>query len=220
MLVSHTHKFIFTRTVKTAGTSVEVFFESYCAPPGHVAKHGSACIETEYGIIGARSKDAKRDNKWFHHMSARLIREALGRDIWDAYFKFTTIRNPFDKVVSAFHYRQLPFERAEKMAFSQIRDAFRKWLLSDDAKLPHDRSKFLIKKDLCLDYFIRYENLEEGVGDVAKRLGIDIGDRQLPTLKGHTRPKQYAFQDYYDDETIAVISKAYDFELKHFSYTL
>ena len=33
MLVSHARKFIYTKTLKTAGTSVEVFLEPYCRPP-------------------------------------------------------------------------------------------------------------------------------------------------------------------------------------------
>lgn len=34
MLVSHLKKFIYTKTVKTAGTSVEAYFERYCILPG------------------------------------------------------------------------------------------------------------------------------------------------------------------------------------------
>ncbi len=28
----------------------------------------------------------------------------MGKDTWNAYFKFTIVRNPFDKIVSAFYH--------------------------------------------------------------------------------------------------------------------
>ncbi len=34
MLVSHRHQFIYTKTHKTASTSVEAYFERFCFPPG------------------------------------------------------------------------------------------------------------------------------------------------------------------------------------------
>ncbi|KPA10844.1 hypothetical protein MHK_008953, partial [Candidatus Magnetomorum sp. HK-1] len=34
MLVSHRHKFIYTKTFKTAGTSVESYFEPFCMNDG------------------------------------------------------------------------------------------------------------------------------------------------------------------------------------------
>lgn len=34
MLISHRKRFIFTKTAKTAGTSVESYFEQYCMPEG------------------------------------------------------------------------------------------------------------------------------------------------------------------------------------------
>ena len=34
MLISHRKQFIYTKTAKTAGTSVESYFEKYCMPEG------------------------------------------------------------------------------------------------------------------------------------------------------------------------------------------
>ena len=52
MLVSHARKFIYTKTLKTAGTSVEVFLEPYCRPPGEVAEHHTGQSVTDYGNLG------------------------------------------------------------------------------------------------------------------------------------------------------------------------
>jgi hypothetical protein len=63
MLVSHQRKFIYTKTVKTAGSSVESYFEPYCISPEEYPLHRPGELhESEQGIIGYgpdRPSDAK-----------------------------------------------------------------------------------------------------------------------------------------------------------------
>ena len=102
MLISHRKRFIFIKTVKTAGTSVESYFEKYCMPEGEWQEaHTRDEYVSEEGIIGYRGPDAS-SSTWYNHMSAQKLLDLAGRDIWDSYFKFTVIRNPFDKLISAF----------------------------------------------------------------------------------------------------------------------
>jgi hypothetical protein len=56
MLISHPHRFIYTKTMKTAGTSVEIYFEAACLPPsnGIAREHTTDEIVTEAGIVGRR----------------------------------------------------------------------------------------------------------------------------------------------------------------------
>ena len=102
MLVSHRKKFIFTKTAKTAGTSVESYFEKYCMPEGEWQQsHTREEYISETGIIGYRGKKPP-ETKFYGHMSASEIKGYLGPEVWEDYFKFTVIRNPFDKLVSGF----------------------------------------------------------------------------------------------------------------------
>jgi len=113
MLVSHRYRFIYTKTAKTAGTSVEVYFEPYCMRPGEwEPSHVRDDYESEAGIVGFRGPNRPPDCKWWHHMPAAMIRERLGEEVWNNYFKFCVIRNPYDKVASGFfHFRLLPEQR-------------------------------------------------------------------------------------------------------------
>ncbi len=61
----------------------------------HVIKTGGVSIATALNM----------DNKQYH-ASASKIRKRVGDDIWNDYFKFTFIRNPFDKIVSQYHYNR------------------------------------------------------------------------------------------------------------------
>ena len=101
MLVSHRHRFIYTKTVKTAGTSVEIYFEDACLPPDSDIVRGHAIAETvtDAGIIGYRGVDPG-ESRYYNHMPASDVRALVGPEVWDSYFKFCVIRNPFDKIVS------------------------------------------------------------------------------------------------------------------------
>ncbi len=60
MLVSYRKKFIYTKTAKPAGTSVESFFEQYCMPEGEWEfTHASEEYVSKEGIIGYRGTNAK-----------------------------------------------------------------------------------------------------------------------------------------------------------------
>ena len=106
MLVSHRYKFIYTKTRKTAGSSVESYFEPFCMGEGEwTERHFREEYVSAAGIIGFRGKPANMGAaRWWNHMPARLIRERLGEDTWRSYFKFCVIRNPFEKAISAFYH--------------------------------------------------------------------------------------------------------------------
>ena len=91
MLVSHRTNFIYTKTVKTAGTSVESYFEPYCMNEGEWEfMHLRDKYVSEAGIIGARGKNA-RDDIWWNHMPAVQIETLLGSETWEQYFKFCVV---------------------------------------------------------------------------------------------------------------------------------
>ena len=81
MLLSHRKKFIYTKTVKTAGTSVELYLEKYSMPEGSwkFAHYREEHISEE-GIIGYRRNNAT-ENKWYNHMPAIEIRDKVGDSI-------------------------------------------------------------------------------------------------------------------------------------------
>ena len=97
MLISHINQFIYTKTAKTAGTSVESYFEKFCMPEDEWEfSHARDEYVSKEGIIGYRGNDA-RGKKWVNHMSALEIRNNIGNSIWNSYFKFCVIRKyPLD----------------------------------------------------------------------------------------------------------------------------
>ncbi|MFK7848636.1 MAG: sulfotransferase family 2 domain-containing protein [Rhodothermales bacterium] len=217
MLVSHLYRFIYTKTSKTASTSVEVFFEPYCMREGEWDfSHGRDEYESEAGIIGERGKD-QTGKKWYNHMPASAIKEKLGTEIWDSYFKFCTIRNPFDKLISGFHF-DFPQFKENNADKTLMKKAFRERIIN--GKFLDDRNRYIIGDKMCVDSVIRYEYLQEDMKRICNRLGISYEPARLPRLKAQFRPSGVEYQAYYDLDTIATVANYYKFEILNFQFSI
>lgn len=52
--MSHSHEFVFLKTRKTAGTTIELALEPLCRPPGAEAREKTPQIVTAHGDVGGR----------------------------------------------------------------------------------------------------------------------------------------------------------------------
>ncbi len=237
MLISHRKRFIYTKTAKTAGTSVESYFEKYCMPEdAWEFSHEREEYVSNAGIIGYRGSD-HGGKKWHNHMSAKDIKEKTSDVVWNTYFKFCVVRDPFDKLVSGFYYFFTKQENdCSKMvhwkywvktllgktnavkAITRKRniEQFRNWILSGGSFI--DRDRYMINGDICVDYVIRYEQLQEGIKYVCTLLEIPFEPEEIPTLKVGMRDKNLLLSDYYDERTIKIVSDLYRVELEKFGY--
>lgn len=116
MIISHKHKFIFVKTAKVAGTSLEMALREHLGEDDistPVVSYDEEKAE-ENGYPGpqnfnedyeVRTKTSCARGISHEHSWAYEIRGMLDREIWDEYFKFTIDRDPFDKSLSNyFHY--------------------------------------------------------------------------------------------------------------------
>jgi hypothetical protein len=238
VLISHSYKFIFLKTRKTAGTSIEAALEIL------INQDAAAVIEQadEYvsnaGIIGIRLKGKllERDDRvkmvetlqrsggqggansvtWYHHKPAAEVKMHLGPQRFERYFKFTVVRNPWDKMVSLWRWRTL--NRATSLNFRQFVLEQRQ---SDDIAI------FTIDGQKVCNKHIRFENLREDFEQVLKEINVEenkiamVLDR-LPRFKDQGKPMEY--HDYYkttkglDDELVAHVARIYAREIRWFGY--
>ena len=121
MIISHRYKFIFIKTGKTAGTSIEVFLSQCCGENDvvtpiwpHVEPHRtrnyqglwnpfSEIINNKGQGIGRTISNLLKRNKYYNHIPASVARQRMPRKIWNSYFKFCVERNPWDKTLSHYH---------------------------------------------------------------------------------------------------------------------
>jgi hypothetical protein len=153
-------------------------------------------------------------------MSALEIKEALQESVWNNYFKFTVIRNPFDKLVSAFYH----FEKKQKQEKYKDRlesdvFLFREWIAAGGGAM--DRKMYVIDGDIAVDFFIRYESLIDGIVNVCKKLNVtDYTLDDLPSYKSGIRSNEFSLVDMYDDKTEEIVRAKFKFEIDLFGYSL
>ena len=222
MLCSHEKKFIYSRTRKTASTSVEIFFQRFCLPEGVLPQsHDTKQIITESGIVGSREKELllSKPPDFYNHMPISEIRRKLGREIFDTYYKFCTMRNPFDKVVSHFWWKMRNTLDSSNEAFPKIKGRFAKFVLQNFGGL-NDRPIFMIEGHSVVDEFIRYEHLATDIEKVCNTLGIDFSAEILGNYKSSFRKRAEHFAEYYDTVTKRLVEVEFSWEINRFKYSL
>jgi len=228
MIVCHEYKFIFLKTRKTAGTSVEVALSQLCGAgdivtpispkdePLRGPEHGPRNHRGRFNPlpelkvpgtdITRTLRDAWRGRKFFNHMTAAQTRNRLPRDVWDGYFKFCFERNPWDKMVSLFHW-----ENRGK----DVPRTFQQFI--DEGQLKSDLAIYTLGGNLAVDFVGRYESLQDDLNTVARKLGIDA-DLALPRAKGEHRKDPRPYRDVYNEEQQARVGDFFAREIELFSY--
>ncbi len=212
MLVSHTHRFIYLKTVKTASTSVEVALEKYCLPPSDVLKQKLlTASETQFGIVGARVSGA-HNQKWWNHMPGWSVKSLLPPEVWDGHYKFCNVRNPWDRAVSAFHFLN---PGKNDFSLEALRAGFRDWLLGNQQLAP-SHMVYASDDTLLVDGLIRYEALEADFAAVCETIGVPAP--LLGRFKASKRPRDIPYVQYFDDETHAHIANREKFTIDLLGY--
>ncbi len=207
MIISHKHKFIFIKTVKTAGTSIEVFLSPHCGDDDvltpvvphvepHVARNHQGFWNPIPQMLAYRGwarlavlkRFAKR-KKFFNHMPAKAVRATVPASVWNNYFKFCVERNPWDKVLSGYH---------------MYKDHGRENKTLDDF-LNHGRPpiNYPIYTDndgkIIVDEVIHYETLMDGLGRVFGKLGIPFNGTLGINAKSEHRKTRVPYQQIYTE---------------------
>ena len=155
---------------------------------------------SDYGIIGFRSNG--KSGKFYNHMTANEIKDSVGEHIFNNYLKFCVVRNPYDKIVSLYHYRK------PKMSFEK----FCKTCNCLNYK------RYFINNESCIDYYIRYENLEEDLKNLCEKLNIEYDKNNLPNYKSQHRKKNDDYRKYYNDELKKIVYEKHKKEFEMFGY--
>ena len=157
-------------------------------------------------------------------------------DLFEQYFKFTFVRNPYEKLYSSFmqdiHAWQSYkiWHSVKKDIFLSIGENFNRYMqeyvYESDIKSDWDYIHFCpmhefatIDNELCLDWFGKAENIENDLQELSKLLNLDIKKHQDANIR--SKPStNIKYLDKYTRETITLVNEIYSKDFELFSYPM
>ena len=226
MIISHKYRFIFIKTAKTAGTSLEIFLsqaggETDVVTPifplvePHRARNHDGFWNPIPELLdrSASTKTMLREllarRRFYNHMPARLVKARTPRAVWHDYLKFCIERNPWDKTLSHFH--MLRDRAADQLTFERY---------IAEGKFPTNLDKYTDDEgNLMVDEVIRYEELNEGLGRIFSKLGLPFDGQLGPSAKGEHRRDRRPYQEIYTPAQRETVARVFAREIALFGYT-
>ncbi len=226
MIISHAHRFIFIKTNKTAGTSIEAALTSLCGERAvitpfraenepyrsgrgpqnyrieHPAKPGRPLWRT---LLGRPERYWHPSVGFYEHMPAWQIRNYVGEDIWGSYYKFAFDRNPWDRQVSWYLY---------KTKGKRWRPSFERFMRSRTAFV-RNYELYAIDGTVAVDFVGRFETLSEDLASVMKSVGVET-ELALPKTNVSASGD---YRSYYTPELRDRVAEWYAPEIKLLGYT-
>lgn len=200
-IVSHRHKFIFLKSRKTAGSSVEGWLVPQLGQLDFVATSeenrqpnlpvlGTPHMITRFPRFERPAKKLllrfRPALRLDEHSPASDVRRRVGERVWQQYFKFSIERQPWDRLLSLWSWRQ--HRLGGQISFDRFLDKIEN---KDDDPLVEFWSNLPIYTDafgtMVADRVLDYGRLRGDLSEVASLLGLPLSVDDLPKHKAGLR---------------------------------
>ena len=190
-MIIEEHKTIFIHIPKTAGTSIKNYFG----------------MKTPKDIEPLKQHDTVYD-----------IKEKIPIK-YKSYSKFTIVRNPYDRMVSWFHYLKIKTNptnfftgevNQEQFEFKKNID-FKQWLKNPNKYFIYPRELLSVQCNWIDDTVnvLKYENLKNDLENFFKT------EIEIPHIHNSNHDN---YLKYYDDQCLDLVYKEYKKDFKKFNY--
>lgn len=189
MPASDKYKVIFVHIPKTGGSSIEQMIAPYYLYSGTVP------------IL--------------QHLTPKKLKKYIDDNKWNNYYKFTVVRNPFDKLVSDYKWMikcGIIKNKSFKEFVELAKDIVTNNKYSDNKYYDHFIPQHMYFEDIEYDYVCRFETLAKDIEIVKKAINCQT---KLPHVN---KTKKTNYKTYYDDDTRKIVSQLYQKDLEQFNY--
>lgn len=227
MIISHKHKFIFIKTEKTAGTSMEIALSKICGDRDIITPISQKDEEARKELSGRGAQNClipfsrytksdylkmlrnKARLEYYNHISAEEIKKYIGDTVWNSYFKFAFDRNPFDKAVSLYYWNnaQEKYKSVGDFLKSGVLGRIKSYDIYSVNKLP------------AVDKLYKYEAMDEAFADISERLKLDV-PLKMPKYKAKSGyRKKSDYKEVLDEEAVKILKIAFAREIALLKYS-
>ena len=154
------------------------------------------------------------------HLPAGVLLDMVPESVRTDYFKFAFIRNPWDLVVSTYHYLKKVFaEHAHLGLVDPDYDHILKTGGFGDfvrayPMINADMTSFISDSDghLLVDFVGRCERIEEDFEVICRRIGVTA------TLRHENVTEHAHYREYYNGATRAIVEEHFRRDIERFGY--
>lgn len=201
MPIDHTSRSIFVHVPKAGGTSMERMLGIWT--------YDNVTEEHPLRLFGRQLQHRTAQEMRDHFIHAR---------VFEKYFKFAFVRNPWDRLLSEYHY--LLERKVINFSFDEFASEgfLRRTDLPDfiyDHLRPQCDYIFDTQGNNLLDFIGRFEQMAEDWAKVAERLGLP---KALPHLNKKKAQRQ-SYQSFYNDATRQSVANFYALDIQTFNYS-
>ena len=209
MLISHSRRFAFIHVPKTRGSSV------FMALKPHADRVDDYWVNRWLAGVCVHVNHLApwRYKKFRPHVAASVLESWLPAEVFAGLFKFAFVRNPWDLLVSSYHYLLgKPRHRRSRLVRSlpsfahYVEYEIRRGHLLQSGMLCDRRGRLL------MDFVGRYESLGADFALICRRIGIDA---PLPRVNAGHRGD---YRSYYPPPLAARVAEAFAPDIERFGY--
>ncbi len=189
-MISHKHQFIFVHVGRTAGSSLE--------------RAAGIKITEDERTRNLGNTDFEEKHKHFEYYRKVYPVEFC------TFFKFTIVRNPFERLVSRWLWQSTVVRNKNLSFFEFIETLPESSKYSEFFKLSGLSIEASIK---YFDFIGRFEDLQNSYMYLCNKLDLDYN--KIP----HTnKTPDHRYQDYFNKESIELVRRIYHEDLMLFNY--
>ncbi|WP_160116438.1 sulfotransferase family 2 domain-containing protein [Ruegeria sp. AU67] len=186
----------------------------------HIPKTGGSTISTimrrpKFGSL-TKQEPCPTVNK---HASVFVHLDQLGLEAQN-YFKFSFVRNPWDRLVSAYHYIIVRRKELDLVVNHATFESFLGSFVEEPLhylNIPYfkPQSSFLVNDngDMPLDFLGRFETFEKDLSEVLR----EIGSRRM-FFRHRKKSKRRDYREYYSAESSEAVGEIYIRDVQNFGY--
>jgi hypothetical protein len=168
------------------------------------------------GFIKIRKQGIVR---YFSTSSDHNEKTGMDQEKWNSYYKFTFVRNPYSKLVSAFKYlvqdETFHFEKFVENMDSLNNYVYTHAFISQYEHLLNEQN------EIKLDFIGTFENLNEDLVTVLMNLGVNKikhGDYINKNIIINGSKKKVDYITYYNENLIKIVNHLFEKDFEKFNY--
>jgi hypothetical protein len=185
-MIDHDRKLLFIHITRTGGTSVE-----------------TALLGKDWWHIDDLTK----------HISASQAREIYGEEVWNSYYRFSIVRNPWDRLVSMW---ATGWWYGKLTVFGGVKPASFADFIRRVQPHPHEgytSLRYVDIIDLPIDRVLRFESLQADMDALCRDRGI--AEVELPHIE---RRDRLPYQAFYDREAEQAVRERFAADIATYGY--